>query len=120
MRQSSRRSGGEFDLAAASIAAHPRLMATPAAIARSRELLQQNETLREWLAAIRRLAELMLSLPPLTPDAVLDPNETEQSPLPQVRSAQTGGAAPLLDIARRFGLRMQTLGIMWLLTVDAR
>src|ERR1051326_6151617 len=101
-------------------APRPRLMATAKAIGRSRKLLQGNATLRDRLAAIIRLAELMRTLPLLTPDTVLDPNESEQSPLPRVRSAETGCAAPLLDIARRFGLRMQTLGIVWLLTDDER
>src|SRR5712691_6160058 len=102
------------------VGARPRLMATQAAIERSRDLVKQNDTVRDWQAAIVRLADLMLSLPVLAPNSVLDPDETEQSPLPLVRSVQTGGAAALLDIARRFCLRIQTLGIIWFLTNDTK
>jgi len=99
----------------------PRLMATKEAIERTQCLLQTNCTLRQWQKAIAELADLMRCLPVLTPTSTLDPRETEVSPLPLVRSAQSsGGAATLLDIARRFGLRIQTLGIMWLLTGEAR
>jgi heparinase II/III-like protein len=99
----------------------PRLMATKPAIDKTRKLIEQNPTVRSWQQAIVRLAELMLTLPPLTPDASLDPDETEQAPLPLVRSAESsGGVATLLDIARRFSLRMQTLGLLWLITQDPR
>ncbi len=100
----------------------PRLMATRAAVARAQAIIRRNPTAREWQDAIRRLAELMLTLPPLTPDAVLDPRETDQTPLPLVRSSPPADGKPagLLDIARRFGLRIETLGVMWFLVGDAR
>jgi len=99
----------------------PRLMATRAAIARSQAIIQRNDTAKSWQAEIERRAEYMLSLPPLTPTSTLDPGETEAAPLPLVRSVQsaTGMATPL-DIARRFGLRIQTLGIAWFLSDDDR
>lgn len=121
MRRRLPATGAAFDVAAAVAAERPRLMATDAAIARTRKLIENNDTVRSWNQAVVRLGELMLALPVLTPDAVLDPNETEQAPLPLVRSAQSsGGKATLLDIARRFGLRMQTLGLLWLISDDAR
>src|SRR5690242_21950185 len=82
-------------------AERPRLMATNAAIARARAFIQRNQTAQEWQAEIARRADYMLSLPPLTPTSVLDPEETETAPLPLVRSAETSGTpATLLDIAR--------------------
>src|SRR5689334_18041391 len=112
---------GRTNTLAAICRGRPRLMATKAAIDRTRKLIEQDPTVRSWQQAIVRLAELMLTLPPLTPDASLDPDETEQAPLPLVRSAESsGGVATLLDIARRFGLRMQTLGLLWLITQDSR
>lgn len=102
-------------------AGRPRLMATNAAIARARAIIQRNQTAKEWQAEISRRADYMLSLPPLTPTSVLDPGETEAAPLPLVRSAESSGTpATLLDIARRFGLRIQTLGVTWFFSGDER
>ena len=67
-------------------AARPRLMATKSAIARTQGLLLRNPTLRQWQGQIVRLADLMLELPPLTPNSVLDPRETEATPLPLGRA----------------------------------
>jgi Heparinase II/III-like protein len=102
-------------------AARPRLMATRAAIARTQILLQQNATARQWRDEVAKQADLLLSLPPLTQDWVHDPRETGAAPLPLVRppTSSDGPAAPL-DIARLFCLRIQTLGITWLLTLDSR
>jgi hypothetical protein len=101
--------------------ARPRLMATKDAVERAREVVRQDATARQWMQRIEQQAELMLQLRPLKPDWVHDPRETKAAPLPLVRPPKSadGPAAPL-DIARLFCLRMQTLGIMWLLTLDPR
>src|SRR5437762_10395490 len=103
-------------------AARPRLMATKSAIARTQGLLRRNPTLRQWQGEIAQLADLMLTLSPLTPNSVLDPRETEATPLPLVRPLPSpdGRPATRLEIARRFCLRIQTLGIVWLLGADPR
>ncbi|HYM72476.1 MAG TPA: heparinase II/III family protein, partial [Stellaceae bacterium] len=117
----SRRRGVSRDLFARIGAERPRLMATRAAILRTRRLLEQNCTASGWLAEIVERADLMLCLPPLTPTSALDPRETDAAPLPLVRSSPSSeGPAALLDIARRFCLRIQTLGIVWLVTEDTR
>lgn len=109
------------DMLARLAAARPRLMATGAAIARTRRLAEQNATVRRWRDEVAKAADLMLDLPPLTPDWAHDPRETGAAPLPSVRPPQsTDGPASALDIARLFGLRIQTLGITWLLGGDAR
>ena len=113
--------GSDAALPAPLAAGRPRLMATSEAIARAQTIIRRNETAKEWQAEIARRADYMLSLPPLTPTSVLDPGETEAAPLPLVRSAESSGTpATLLDIARRFGLRIQTLGITWFLSGDER
>jgi len=63
----------------------------------------------------------LLELPPLTPTWVHDPRETGAAPLPLVRHPKsTDAPAAPLDIARLFCLRIQTLGLMRLLTKDVR
>jgi Heparinase II/III-like protein len=102
-------------------AVRPRLMATKSAIERTQRLLQQNATARQWQRKVAEQADLLLSLPPLTQDWVHDPRETSAAPLPLVRPpASSDGPAAPLDIARLFCLRIQTLGITWLLTLDSR
>ncbi|HXZ88166.1 MAG TPA: heparinase II/III family protein [Candidatus Binataceae bacterium] len=102
-------------------AARPRLMATAAAIARSRHLVQRNATARLWQQEIANQADYMLWLPPLTPNSALDPQEANASALPLVRSSSSStGPAAMLDIARRFCLRIQVLAITWFLTDDTR
>jgi hypothetical protein len=98
----------------------PRLMATRSAIARTQALLQQNAVAQQWHAAVAEQADLMLSLPPLTPLWVPDPREISAAPLPLVRPQLSDGQAAALDIARLFCLRIQTLGITWFLTDDPR
>jgi hypothetical protein len=98
----------------------PRLMATRSAIARTQALLQQNAVARQWHAEVAEQADLMLSLPPLTPLWVPDPREMSAAPLPLVRPQLSDGQATALDIARLFCLRIQTLGITWFLTGDPR
>ncbi len=95
----------------ASIAAtRPRLMATKAAIGRTKSLLERNDTLQRWQKAVAAQADLMLTLPPLSPEWQHDPQETGAAPLPTVRPPQsTDGPASALDIARLFSLRIQTL-----------
>jgi hypothetical protein len=101
--------------------ARPRLLATKSAIERARRLLQQNAELREWRAEVAKQADTILHLPQLTPDWVHDPRETAIAPLPLVRPpASVDGPAAPLDIARLFCLRIQTLGIIWLLGGDDR
>ena len=96
-------------------------MATRAAIDRAQRVLRENTTARQWMERVEKQAELMLTLNPLRSTWVHDPRETRAAPLPRVRPPKSanGPAAPL-DIARLFCLRMQTLGIMWLLTLDPR
>src|SRR5207237_545683 len=95
----------------------PRLMATGEAVERAREVLQRNVTAQRWQKLVTEQADLMLTLPPLHPDWVHDPRETAVAPLPTVRPPQsTDGDASRLDIARLFCLRIQTLGIIWMLT----
>ncbi len=96
-------------------------MATTSAIERTRSLLLRNATARQWLSKVEEQAELLLDLAPLTMSWVHDPRETKAAPLPLVRPPKSadGPAAPL-DIARLFCLRIETLGILWLLTLDLR
>jgi len=102
-------------------AERPRLMATKSAIARTQQLLERDATVRQWQEKVAKQADLMLGLPPLTPAWVHDPRETGAAPLPRVRPpTSTDGPAAPLDIARLFCLRIQTLGIMWLLTGHPR
>jgi hypothetical protein len=102
-------------------AERPRLMATKSAIERTRQSLYQSATARQWYGEVEKQAKLLLDLPPLTPTWVHDPRETRAAPLPLVRPPKSldGPAAPL-DVARLFCLRIQTLGLMWLLTSDPR
>jgi Heparinase II/III-like protein/Domain of unknown function (DUF4962) len=101
--------------------ARPRLMATTAAVARTRCLLQRDTKARLWQQEVANQADYMLSLPPLNPNSALDPQEANSSPLPLVRSSSSStGAAAMLDIARRFCLRIQVLAITWFLTDDTR
>lgn len=102
-------------------AERPRLMATKSAIARTRQSLDQSDTARRWYREVEKQAKLLLDLPPLKSTWVHDPRETGAAPLPLVRPPRSsdGPAAPL-DVARLFCLRIQTLGLMWLLTADPR
>lgn len=101
--------------------ARPRLMATPSAMARTEGLLRHNPTLRQWRDQVAKQADLMLTLPVLAPDWVHDARETGAAPLPLVRPPPAAEApATALDIARLFCLRIQTLGIVWLLGGDTR
>ncbi|MBV9586038.1 MAG: heparinase II/III family protein, partial [Alphaproteobacteria bacterium] len=121
MNQQNCRSNECGDSLATLTTERPRLMATRAAIARSQAIIERNDTAKEWQAEIARRADYMLSLPPLTPTSALDPAESEAAPLPLVRPVQSaGGMATPLDIARRFGLRIQTLGMTWFLSGDNR
>jgi hypothetical protein len=99
----------------------PRLMATKSAIERTRQSLHQNGTARRWYAEVEKQAKHLLDLPPLSRKWVHDPRETRAAPLPLVRPPKSshGQAAPL-DVARLFCLRIQTLGLVWLLTNDPR
>jgi hypothetical protein len=109
------------DVLANLAAARPRLMATAAAIARTRGLLQRDATARLWQQEVANQADYMLSLPPLAPNSALDPQEANALPLPLVRSSvSSAGPAAMLDIARRFCLRIQVLAITWFLTDDTR
>ena len=102
-------------------AERPRLMATKSAIGRTRQSLHQSDTARQWYGEVEGQAKLLLDLPLLGPNWVHDPRETRAAPLPLVRPPKSsdGPAAPL-DVARLFCLRIQTLGLMWLITGDAR
>jgi len=102
-------------------AERPRLMATKSATERTRQSLHRSDTARRWYAEVEKQAKLLLDLPPLKSNWVHDPRETRAAPLPLVRPPKSldGPAAPL-DIARLFCLRIQTLGLMWLLTGDPR
>jgi Heparinase II/III-like protein len=109
------------DVLSGIVAERPRLMATKSEVARTRRLIQQNATAMRWHREVEKQADLLLDLPPLTPSWVHDPRETGAAPLPLVRPPKsTDGPAAPLDIARLFCLRIQTLGIMWLLTLDPR
>jgi len=100
-------------------AARPRLMATKSAIERTRQSLHQSDTARQWYGEVERQAKLLLDLPLLGPNWVHDPRETRAAPLPLVRPPKSSdGPATPLDVARLFCLRIQTLGLMWLLTGD--
>ena len=102
-------------------AERPRLMATKAAIERAQHNLRHNDTARQWSEEVEKQANLLLDLPPLTSSWVHDPRETGAAPLPLVRPPKsTDAPAAPLDIARLFCLRIQTLGIIWLLTGDTR
>lgn len=109
------------DRLSAIAAKHPRLMATAAAIVRTRAFVQGNATARRWFAEVEKQAIILVGLPPLDPAWVHDPRETESAPLPLVEPPKSpdGPAAPL-DIARLFCLRVLTLGLMWLLTGETR
>jgi hypothetical protein len=99
----------------------PRLMATKSAIERTREALYRSLTARQSYGEVEKQANRLLDLPPLHPTWVHDPRETSAAALPLVRPPKSsdGPAAPL-DIARLFCLRIQTLGLIWLLTNDTR
>jgi hypothetical protein len=88
---------GGVDLGLRMTAARPRLMATPAATARTKRLVFESETLRRWQGEVTKQADLLLGLTPLTPDWVHDPRETAAAPLPLVRApplpGRPGGAA---------------------------
>src|SRR5262245_27815432 len=102
-------------------AERPRLMATKSAIARTRQSFERNATARQWYGEVEKQAQLLLGLPPLDPTWVHDPRETGAAPLPLVRPPKSSDApAAPLDVARLFCLRIQTLGIIWLLTGHPR
>lgn len=108
------------DVLASIAGERPRLMATRAAIARTQALLRRSRVAQSWHREVTEQADLIVSLPPLTPSWNHNPEETGAAPLPSVRPPRSadGPAAPL-DIARLFCLRIQTLGIIWLLTGGA-
>jgi hypothetical protein len=102
-------------------AERPRLMATKSAIARTKTVVQHNAIAQRWQGEIAKQADLILALPPLTPAWKHIPAETGAAPLPSVRPPQSlDGAATPLDVARLFCLRIQTLGLVWLLTKPVR
>jgi hypothetical protein len=109
------------DMLSSIVAERPRLMATKSAIDRTRQALDRSDTAKRWFREVEKQAQLLLDLPPLTSNWVHDPRETRAAPLPLVRPPKSsdGPAAPL-DVARLFCLRIQTLGLMWLLTGDPR
>jgi Heparinase II/III-like protein/Domain of unknown function (DUF4962) len=113
-------SGGHNVLSRLS-AERPRLMATKSALERTRQSLYHSPTARQWYGEVEKQAKLLLDLPPLKPTWIHDPRETGAAPLPLVRPPKSsdGPAAPL-DVARLFCLRIQTLGLVWLLTGDPR
>jgi hypothetical protein len=96
-------------------------MATRSAVERTRQSLYRSATAQRWYGEVEKQAKLLLDLPPLHPTWVHDPRETGAAPLPLVRPPKSsdGPAAPL-DVARLLCLRMQTLGLVWLLTGDPR
>jgi hypothetical protein len=96
-------------------------MATKPVLERARQSLDQSPIARQWYGEVEKQAKLLLDLPPLEPTWVHDPREIDAAPLPLVRppKSSNGPAAPL-DVARLFCLRIQTLGLMWLLTEDPR
>ena len=109
------------DLFAGIAAERPRLMATRAAIEQTREALHKSDIARRWYGEVEKQAKLLLDLKPLTQTWIHDPRETGAAPLPLVRPPKSSdGPAEPLDVARLFCLRMQTLGLMWLLTADPR
>jgi hypothetical protein len=63
----------------------PRLMATKSAIARTQRLLRHNATAQQWQRDVTKQAEVILTLPPLTPDWIHVPEETGAAPLPCVQ-----------------------------------
>jgi hypothetical protein len=63
----------------------PRLTATNSAIARTQRLLRHNATAQQWQRDVTKQAEVILTLPPLTPDWVHVPEETGAAPLPCVQ-----------------------------------
>ena len=112
---------GDPDVLTRVAVTRPRLMATKSAIARTQHLLRENATARQWQKEVTEQADLMLILPPLTPTWVHDARETSAAPLPLVGPPPSPDEpASALDIARLFGLRIQTLGITWLITGDPR
>jgi len=113
--------GTDPDVLSRVAAERPRLMATKSAIERTRRSLHQSDVARQWYGEVERQAKLLLDLPLLEPNWVHDPRETRAAPLPLVRPPKSsdGPAAPL-DVARLFCLRIQTLGLMWLLTGEPR
>jgi hypothetical protein len=111
----------EPDILAAVAEERPRLMATKSAIARTQAILQHNSIAQKLQRTVREQADIILDQPPLTQDWVHDPRETAAAPLPRVRPPKSSdGRATSLDIARLFCLRIQTLGITWLLTGTSR
>jgi hypothetical protein len=109
------------DVLARIVGDRPRLMATKFAIARTQTLLRHNRITQKWRRQVARQADIIMEEPTLTQDWVHDPRETATAPLPLVRPpTSTNGVAAGLDIARLFCLRIQTLGITWLLTDDPR
>jgi hypothetical protein len=121
MTSTGRLDGVGHDVFSRLAAKRPRLMATKSAIERTRQSLYQSPIARQWYGEVEKQANLLFDLPPLKPTWVHDPRETGAAPLPLVRPPKSsdGPAAPL-DIARLFCLRIQTLGLMWLLTSDPR
>jgi hypothetical protein len=118
---SNRLDGIDPDVLSRVAAERPRLMATKSAIERTRQSLHQSAIARQWYGEVETQAKLLLGLPLLGQNWVHDPRETRAAPLPLVRPPKSshGPAAPL-DVARLFCLRIQTLGLMWLLTSDPR
>src|SRR5712691_3834996 len=88
-RLNMREAGADLDPLASIVAERPRLMATKAAIGRTKSLLQRNDTLQSWQKAVAAQADLMLNLPPLSPEWQHDQRETGAAPLPTVRPPQS-------------------------------
>jgi hypothetical protein len=103
------------------VAERPRLMATPALIARMRAVLKEHRT-KEWSGKVAEQADHLLTLPPLSPTKVHDPIEFASAPPSRSLQPDTssGASATTLDLARCFVLRIQTLGIVWFLTGEER
>ncbi len=103
------------------VAERPRLMATPALIARMQAVLKDHRT-AEWRGKVVEQADHLLTLAPLSPIQLHDQTEVPSPPLSQpLQRVPIGGAsATTLDIARCFVLRIQTLGIVWFATGDER
>jgi Heparinase II/III-like protein len=99
----------------------PRLMATPALIARMQAALKEHRA-KEWTGKVVEQADCLLTLPPLSPKRTHDPTELVGPPLspPLQRDPSGGASATTLDIARCFVLRIQTLGIVWFVTGEQR
>jgi hypothetical protein len=98
----------------------PRLMATPAAIAQMRAVLKDSGTAARWLTKIVEQADALLTQPPLTSTWGAAPTAGTTLLVPPPKSTPVSVPLAPLDVARAFVLRIQTLGIVWFATEDAR